>query len=59
MSSHTMHGKQEGMRKGHGLIEGEKKKEKKSVYFWSFGVRLRRCEKRHLRKYGQLSRRDS
>lgn len=36
-----------------------KKKEKKSVYFWSFGVRLRRCEKRHLRKYGQLSRRDS
>lgn len=55
MSSHTMHGKQVGMRKGHGLIEGKKK----SVYFWSFGVRLRRCEKRHLRKYGQLSRRDS
>lgn len=25
MSSHTMHGKQVGMRKSHGLIEGKKK----------------------------------
>lgn len=37
----------------------DRRGKKKSVYFWSFGVRLRRCEKRHLRKYGQLSRRDS
>lgn len=54
MSSHTMHGNQVEIRKGHGPIG-----ENNLYIFWSFGVRLRRCEKMCLHKYGQLSKRDS